>query len=242
LWRVNLPWQCTGPAPPRPVAVSGGGIFACVPSTRRLIEFVIASFVIILLPGPSVLFTVARAVAWGRTVAVMTVLGNAIGMLTLATLIAFGFGPLLQRSALLYDAVQWAGGAYLIWLGIDAVCHRELHAADMLDRGPSAPSLRRTLREGFVVGILNPKAIVFFAAVFPQFVNRAAGHVPLQLEVLGFIFVAIAILSDGTWGIIAGTIREWLAADSSRLVRMRTAGGVVMMLLGVAIIMTAKRP
>ncbi|MEI7779574.1 MAG: LysE family translocator [Actinomycetes bacterium] len=213
-----------------------------MPTTRRLIEFVIASFVIILVPGPSVLFTVARAVAWGRTVAVVTVLGNALGMLTLATLIAFGFGPLLQHSVLLYDGVQWAGGAYLIWLGVDAIRHREVHAADMLDQGPTAPGLRQTLREGFVVGILNPKAVVFFAAVFPQFVNRSAGHVSLQLLLFGVIFAAIAILSDGTWGVVAGTIREWLAADPMRLVRMRTTGGGVMMLLGIAIIVTAKLP
>ena len=213
-----------------------------MPTTQQLIAFVIASFVIILVPGPSVLFTVARAVAWGRTAAVVTVLGNALGMLTLAALIAFGFGPLLQRSNALYAAVQWAGGAYLIWLGIDAVRHRKLHAADMLEQEPEAPSHRQTLREGFVVGILNPKAVVFFAAVFPQFVNRTAGHVPLQLMVLGVIFVSIAILSDGTWGLVAGTIREWLAADPGRLVKMRATGGAVMVLLGLAIIFTAHRP
>lgn len=213
-----------------------------VPNSGQLVEFAIASFLIILVPGPSVLFTVARAVAWGRTVALMTVLGNALGMLSLSTLIAFGFGPLLQRSALLYEAVQWAGGAYLVWLGIDAIRHRHLHTAGMLDQGSVRPPLGRTLREGFVVGVLNPKAVVFFAAVFPQFVNRDAGHVPLQMFVLGVIFVLIAIVSDGTWGLIAGTIRDWLASDPIRLVRMRVAGGCVMIALGVLIVVTAHRP
>ena len=111
-----------------------------MPSASRLLEFIATSLVIILVPGPGVMFTVARAIAWGRTTAVVTALGGALGMLTLSTLIAFGLGPALQRSAFLYQGVQWAGGAYLCWLGIDAIRHRELHAARMSDRESSAPS------------------------------------------------------------------------------------------------------
>lgn len=210
--------------------------------TQRLPEFLVASCVIILVPGPSVLFTVARAIAWGRVVALMTVLGNALGMLVMAALVAFGFGPLLEASPLLYAAVQWAGGAYLIWLGIDAVRHRELHAERMVDPGSALPSKVRTLREGFVVGILNPKSIVFFAAVFPQFVDREAGHVPVQLLLLGLIFCALAVLFDGTWGLVAGTAREWLSGNPARLVAMRVVGGCVMMVLGLAVLITAPRP
>lgn len=211
-------------------------------STQRLPEFLVAACVIILVPGPSVLFTVARAIAWGRVAALMTVLGNALGMLVMAALVAFGFGPLLERSPLLYAAVQWAGGAYLVWLGIDAVRHRELHAERMLDAGSVVPSRARTLREGFVVGILNPKSIVFFAAVFPQFVDREAGHVPVQLLVLGFIFCALAVVFDGAWGLVAGTARVWLSGNPTRLVTMRVIGGCVMMVLGLAVLITAPRP
>ena len=213
-----------------------------MPPRDRLLEFLVASFIIILVPGPSVLFTVARAIAWGRVVALMTVFGNALGMLVMAALVAFGFGPLLERSPLLYALVQWAGGLYLIWLGIDALRHRELHAERMVDQGPVAPALTRTLREGFVVGILNPKSLVFFAAVFPQFVDRDRGNVSLQLMVLGCIFATIAVLSDGTWGVIAGTAREWLAGNPKRLVNMRLIGGCVMIVLGLAVLITAPRP
>ena len=208
----------------------------------RMAEFLIASFIIILVPGPSVLFAVARAVSWGRAVAVLTVVGNATGMLVLAAAIAFGFGPVLQRSALLYELVQWAGGAYLIWLGIDAWRHRELHAERITDAGPVAPSRLRTLREGFIVGVLNPKAVVFFAAVFPQFVDRTKGNVPMQLMVLGCIFASIALLSDGTWAVVAGTAREWLSGNPRRLVVMRAIGGIVMICLGLAVLITAQRP
>lgn len=211
-----------------------------MPPTDHLLEFLVASFVIILVPGPSVLFTVARAIAWGRTVALMTVFGNALGMLVMAALVAFGFGPFLERSPLLYALVQWAGGLYLVWLGIDALRHRELHAERMVDQGPTAPTNLHTLREGFVVGILNPKSLVFFAAVFPQFVDRGAGHVSLQLMVLGFIFAAIAVLSDGAWGVVAGTARAWLADNPRRLVTMRVIGGCVMMVLGAAVLIAAR--
>ena len=208
----------------------------------RMVEFLVASFIIILVPGPSVLFAVARAVSWGRTVAVLTVVGNATGMLVLAAAIAFGFGPVLQRSPLLYELVQWAGGAYLVWLGIDAWRHRELHAERMTDAGPVVPTRLRTLREGFIVGVLNPKAVVFFAAVFPQFVDRTKGNVPMQLMVLGCIFALIALLSDGTWAIVAGTAREWLSGNPRRLVVMRAIGGIVMVCLGLAVLITAQRP
>lgn len=213
-----------------------------MPPTDRMFEFLVASFIIILVPGPSVLFTVARAIAWGRAVALMTVLGNALGMLVMAALVAFGFGPLLERSPLLYASVQWAGGLYLIWLGIDALRRRELHAERMVDQGLVAPELMRTLREGFIVGILNPKSLVFFAAVFPQFVDREAGNVSMQLMVLGLVFALIAVLSDGTWGIVAGSAREWLAGNPQRLVNMRIIGGCVMIGLGLVVLIAAPRP
>ena len=213
-----------------------------MPPTEHLVEFLLASFAIILVPGPSVLFAVARAVAWGRGIALLTVVGNALGMLVLAALMAFGFGPLLERSALLYAVVQWAGGAYLVWLGVDALRHREVHAERMLDQGPVRPARLSTMRQGFVVGVLNPKAVVFFAAVFPQFIDRRAGHVSIQLMVLGLIFATIAVLSDGTWAVVAGTAREWLSGNPRRLVMMRMVGGIVMITLGLLILVTAPRP
>ena len=213
-----------------------------MPPVEHLLEFLLASYLIIVVPGPSVLFAVARAIAWGRWIAVLTVVGNALGMLVLAALMAFGFGPLLQRYDLLYAVVQWTGGAYLVWLGVDALRHRQEHAEQMVDQGPVAPSGVASVRQGFVVGVLNPKAVVFFAAVFPQFVDRKAGNVSLQLMVLGLMFATLAVLSDGSWAVIAGTARAWLSDNPKRLVNMRTVGGIVMIGLGLVILITAPRP
>jgi len=205
----------------------------------NLLGFCLASMAIIIVPGPSVLFTLARGVAWGRAVAVLTVAGNALGMLLLAVLVALGLGPILARSAALTTAVELAGGCYLIWLGIDALRHRHAHAAAMLTREAERPQVWTVLRQGFLVGFLNPKALVFYLAVFPHFVNRAAGDESLQLLLLGFVFCLLAFCSDGTWGLIAGTARAWLAGDPARVVILRSIGGVVMVGLGALIIASA---
>jgi len=195
--------------------------------------------IIILAPGPSVLFVIARAIAWGRATAVLTVLGNVIGSFVLSSLVAFGVGPILQKYHLAYVAVQWAGGGYLAYLGIDAIRHRKVHAADMTNQGPVGPTKIRSIRDGFWVGILNPKAIVFFAAVLPQFVDIKGGHVTMQLFFLGLTFCVIAFFSDSTWGLLAGAARAWLAKDNSRLEKLRGTGGTVMIILGIAVLYSA---
>ena len=198
----------------------------------RIWEYVIAAVIIILAPGPSVLFVIARAVAWGRATAVATVLGNVLGSFSLSIIVALGLGPILQRSVLAFNAVQILGGAYIVYLGIQAIRHSQVHAEDMTNQGDEKPTVRKSIREGYFVGILNPKALVFFAAILPQFIDRERGSVTAQLLLLGAIFTVIAFLSDGSWGLLAGTIRNWLATDVKRLVRMRVTGGVVMICLG----------
>ncbi|MEY2597158.1 MAG: hypothetical protein RL182_241, partial [Actinomycetota bacterium] len=186
-----------------------------------------------------VLFIVARAISWGKKIAVATAAGNVSGSFVLATLTALGIGPILQRSELAYNAVQWGGGLYLMYLGFDAIRKRAEHAEDMTDTSGGAPTILRTWREGFIVGVLNPKAIVFYAAVCPQFIDRERGHVTWQLWFLGLVFCIIALLSDGMWGLLAGQAREWLASDKGRLEKLRAGGGGVMIFLGILIIVQA---
>lgn len=205
----------------------------------RLTEYIVAAMVIILAPGPSVLFVIARAISWGRKTAVFSVAGNVTGSFVLSVFVALGLGPILQRSDLAYKGVQWSGGLYLMYLGIDAIKHRELHAADMTQQGKDAPGMLKSIRDGFWVGALNPKAIVFYAAVLPQFIDRERGRVTGQLILLGAIFSALAFISDGSWGLLAGTARQWLATDTTRLEKLRATGGSIMIFLGLAVLISA---
>jgi threonine/homoserine/homoserine lactone efflux protein len=209
-------------------------------SGSQLATFLVASLIIIIVPGPSVLFTLARGVAWGRAVAVLTVLGNSLGTLTLSVIVALGLGPLLEHSKAFTIILELVGGAYLLWLGLEALRHRREHARAMTEREARRPSNIHIIRQGYVVGILNPKSLVFFAAVFPHFVTRGHGdNVTLQLLLFGGMFSVLAFCSDSTWGIIAGTAREWLSGSPTRLVVLRSVGACVMMTLGTIIIVSA---
>ena len=175
----------------------------------------------------------SRAISWGRATAIATVAGNALGMFTLSVLVAFGLGPILQRSELAFIAVQILGGLYLIYLGIDAIKHSRIQAQDMLNQGEVRPTNLKSMRDGFWVGALNPKGLVFFAAILPQFLDRDGSNLTAQLLLMGATFAILAFIGDGTWGLLAGTVRNWMANTPSRLVLMRKVGGIVMILLGV---------
>jgi len=205
----------------------------------RYPEYLVAAMIIILAPGPSVLFIIARAIAWGRMTAVATAAGNVTGAFTLSLMVAFGLGPILQRSELAFLAIQVIGGFYLVYLGIDAIRHSKIHAEDMVNQGEVKPSAIRSARDGFWVGALNPKGLVFFAAILPQFLDRDSGNVTSQLVLMGATFSVLAFISDGSWGLIAGTVRQWMATSPARLVTMRRIGGIVMILLGLFTLLSA---
>ena len=207
----------------------------------RIWEYVVTAILIILAPGPTVLFVIARAISWGKASAVASVLGNNVGAFLISLLIAFGLGPILQHSTIAFLSVQIAGGLYLIYLGWQAIKHSEIHAGDMKNISGERPSLFKSARDGFFVGVLNPKVWVFFAAILPQFLDRKAGHITSQLILMGAIFTFIAFFSDSSWGILAGIIRNWLATETKRLVRMRMTGGLVMIILGIFTLWTAFR-
>jgi threonine/homoserine/homoserine lactone efflux protein len=196
--------------------------------------------VLIAVPGPSVLFVVTRSVTLGRRAGLATVLGNALGVYVQITAVAFGLGALVEDSAELYTAVKLVGAAYLVLLGVQAIRHRGALAAAL--HAPPAPRTgRRVLADAFLVGIANPKVIVFFAAVLPQFVDRSSGTVSLQMLLLGAVFFVIALVSDGTWALAAGTARTWLARSQRRLEVIGSTGGAVMIGLGLWVAVTGRR-
>ena len=211
-----------------------------MPPTSQLLAFTITAFLIILVPGPSVLFVVSRAIALGRATGVATVAGNTVGAFCQVVAVAAGIGPLVERSVLLFTVLKLAGAAYLVFLGVQAIRHRR-SLAEALGAKVERKSVARLMLDGFGVGVTNPKVIVFFAAILPQFVDRAAGHVPVQIITLGAIFAGIALLSDSAWALVAGTARAWLARSPRRLAALGGTGGLVMIGLGATLAFTGRK-
>jgi threonine/homoserine/homoserine lactone efflux protein len=208
--------------------------------TAHLLAFTLTAFALIVVPGPSVLFTVSRALALGRMAGVATVAGNTVGVYVQVVAVAFGIGALVERSVMVFTIVKLGGAAYLIFLGVKAIRHRQ-KLAEMLGSRIENKSVARVMADGFVVGIGNPKAIVFFAAVLPQFVDRPAGQVPQQMLLLGAIFAGIALLSDSGWALVAGSARAWFGRSPRRLELIGGTGGLVMIGIGATLAVSGRK-
>jgi len=205
-----------------------------VVSTSQLLGFGVTAFVIIAVPGPSVVFVVARALSYGRAVALLSVVGNTAGLGVAMVLVALGLGTVVADSVVVFTAVKLAGAAYLLWLGVQALRHRsEVRVGEVVRR--TAPAGFVAVRQGFVVGVANPKGFVMFAAVLPQFADRDAGAVPLQMLVLGSTAVLLGLVCDSTWALLASRLRSWFDASPARGRAVGTAGGCSMVGLGAAL-------
>jgi threonine/homoserine/homoserine lactone efflux protein len=210
--------------------------------TRHLVEFLLTVYVLILIPGPSVLFVVSRGVSLGRRAALATVLGNASGFALQLVLVSLGVGAIVARSDAVFTVLKLLGAAYLVYLGVRNIRERRELARLFSPIAPATPKpLRRIVREGFFVGATNPKGVIIFTAVLPQFIVRSQGHVSLQLAALGAICIGIALLSDGAWAIASGTARGWLGRSGRRLERMTGAGGLMLIALGFGLAVATRR-
>ena len=207
--------------------------------TTHLLAFTLTAFALIVVPGPSVLFTVSRALALGRIAGVATVAGNTAGVYVQVIAVAFGIGALVERSVMVFTIIKLGGAAYLVYLGVQAIRHRR--RLEALGSRMENKNLARLVSDGFVVGIGNPKAIVFFAAVLPQFVDRQAGHVPQQLLLLGAVFAGVALLSDSAWAMAAGSARAWFGRSPRRLELIGGTGGLVMIGIGATLAVSGRK-
>jgi threonine/homoserine/homoserine lactone efflux protein len=205
-----------------------------MPPTEHLVAFVLACVVLVLIPGPTVIFVVSRALALGRRSALSSVTGNSTGSAVLVLLVAFGLGSVVERSLLVFTVIKLVGAAYLVYLGVRTYRERG-RLADALRVAVPVGSGRGVYRQGVLVGLTNPKALVFYAAVLPQFVDPHTGSVPMQMAVLGLAFVLIAMLLDGLWGLAAGAARDWFATSPGRLRALGGTGGLTMIGLGVGL-------
>src|SRR6202789_2924772 len=212
--------------------------------TAHLAAFLITVYVLILIPGPSVLFTISRGVALGRRAALATVAGNTAGLAAQLGLVVVGLGAVLARSDAVYTTLKLIGAAYLVFLGIRTIRERRRLSIDLASAANAAAprSLVTIVREGMTVGFTNPKGLIIFTAVVPDFIDRAQGHASLQLLSLGLIVVLVALLSDSSWAIASGTARTWLGRAPRRLSRLSVAGGASMVGLGIALAVTGRRP
>ncbi|MET9971420.1 LysE family translocator [Streptomyces sp. NPDC006356] len=211
-------------------------------SADRLLAFAAMSLLVVLIPGPSVLFVIGRALAHGRRTALATAIGNVFGSYLLVVAVAVGIGSLVERSAAVYLGVKLAGAAYLVFLGVQAFRQRKrlrVSASEPASSRPARGDLR-TILDGALVGVTNPKGVVFFAAVLPQFVDQSAGHVPLQMLILGLIPITIGLVTDTLWGLTASATRTWFARSDRRLSLIGGAGGFTMIGLGLTVAVTGR--
>jgi threonine/homoserine/homoserine lactone efflux protein len=201
-----------------------------MPQLVNLSLFITASLALLLTPGPAVLYIVARSVDQGRKAGLVSVLGIEVGTLFHIAAAALGLSALLMSSALLFDIVKYLGAAYLIYLGIRKLMSKDEMAEIGVDK---QQKLSQIFRQGVIVNVLNPKTALFFFAFLPQFVDPARGSVPLQMIMLGTIFVLLASTTDGLYALLAGTFGGWLKGNRRFMRVQRYVTGTVYIGLGV---------
>ena len=205
----------------------------------RILALALTAFAIIAVPGPSVLFVISRGVTLGRRAGLATVFGNAGGLAVQVLAVAAGLGTIVERSITVFTVIKFCGALYLVYLGVQAIRHRR-SLADAFAAGVEPVPLGRILREGFLVGVTNPKSIVLFTAIRPQFVDPHGSAPQLQLVVLGGICLVIALLSDSIWALAAGSARAWFGKRPERLATVGGVRGLVTIGLGVRLALTGR--
>jgi threonine/homoserine/homoserine lactone efflux protein len=200
-----------------------------VPELSTLALFAAAALALAVVPGPAVLYIVARSVDQGRLAGLVSALGIGVGSLVHVTAATIGLSSLLASSATAFTIVKYAGAAYLIVLGVSRLMTRE-EVAEVAAKPPRA--LAKIFRDGVVVNVLNPKTALFFLAFLPQFVDPDKGAATLQILVLGLIFTVIALSSDSLWALAAGTVGGLLRRSRWYLGVKRWVTGTVLVVLG----------
>jgi threonine/homoserine/homoserine lactone efflux protein len=209
-----------------------------MPASGSLLGFIAAALVVLLIPGPGVLYVVARSVSQGRRAGLVSVLGLSAGALVHVAAAAAGISALLLASATAFGMIKALGAGYLIYLGMRTLFGRQ---AIVRIEAAAPRSLRRLFAQGAVVSILNPKIAVFFLAFLPQFVEPGRGPVPQQVLLLGLIYVALALTTDGAYAMLASSLRQWLGGRVMQGPLPRYLSGSIYLGLGVGTALTGRR-
>jgi threonine/homoserine/homoserine lactone efflux protein len=202
-----------------------------LPEWSSLSIFVVASLVLLLTPGPAVLYIVTRSIDQGRRAGLVSMLGVHVGTLAHVAAAAAGLSAVLAASATAFGAVKYLGAAYLIYLGIRRLLDR---TAGHVTSGRRGRPLRRAFLDGVVVNVLNPKTALFFLAFLPQFADVSRGSVGVQILCLGLLFVMLGVLTDGLYAVSAGAAAQWLRGSHGLLASERWISGSIYIGLGVA--------
>ena len=200
------------------------------PGAANLGLFISAALVLLVVPGPAVLYIFARSVEQGRLAGFISILGIHTGTLVHVVAAAVGLSAILASSALAFSVVKYAGAAYLIWLGLQKI-FGPLEAPDA-DVALKRHSYKRLFRDGFIVNLLNPKTALFFLAFLPQFVEVDRGHVAMQIAFLGLLFTLLGFMTDSCYALAAGTAGNWLKRSRGYLTFERYISGVLFIGLG----------
>jgi threonine/homoserine/homoserine lactone efflux protein len=209
-----------------------------MPDSATLAVFAVAAVTLLLIPGPAVLYIVSRSVGQGRAAGLASVCGIHVGSLLHVAAAALGLSALLVSSALAYDTVRYLGAAYLVWLGVQRLLARD---QDARPAGAAREPLGRIFAQGVVVNVLNPKTALFFFAFLPQFVDAAAGAVPLQVAVLGATFVGLGLVTDSAYALLASTGAGFIRGRRRVARASRLVSGGVLVGLGVTTALAGSR-
>ena len=201
-----------------------------MPDASTFYLFVLASVVVLLIPGPAVIYIVTRSIDQGRKAGIVSALGAAAGNSVHVLAAAFGLSALLASSAIAFSVVKYVGAAYLIYLGIKRLLTKE----ELKEGEPRRAPLTKIFRQAVVICILNPKVALFFLAFFPQFLDPAASHPTLQLLGMGFTFVGLGVLTDSTYAIAAGSLGSLIRGKKRTAQVQRYVAGGTYVALGVA--------
>ena len=200
-----------------------------MPELPALLVFTTAALILLVTPGPAVLYIVARSIDQGRIAGVVSVFGIGLGTMVHVLAAALGISALLVSSAAAFNVVKFLGAGYLIYLGIRKLRERDLHVSAVQ---PEAQPLSRTFTQGIVVNVLNPKLALFFFAFLPQFIDPSAGPVAWQILFLGTFFVVLGIFSDSIYALLAGSAGAWLKQSRGFLRGQRYFAGGAYIALG----------
>jgi len=202
-----------------------------LPNAANLGLFVAAALVLLLTPGPAVLFIVTRSIEQGRLAGFISDLGIHSATLVHVAAAALGLSALLASSALAFSIVKYAGAAYLIWIGLKKIFGRSEALGN--DQDLVRYTYWQLFRDGFIVNLLNPKTALFFLAFLPQFIEVSRGHIAAQIAFLGVLFALIGFVTDGCYALAAGTAGGWLKRSRGYLKFERYVTGTLFIGLGV---------